>query len=199
METDKPDNVGIRIDLEAARGCGFITTPVGSKLTVHDLAGGSEKAFESIIQDCNREMAISINGTYLQMMESKISSPSGDTTEHMNISESQQWDLAAAVSAVLTEQIGPKLVDENFNAAGYPLLKLGDLDTKFSAARLDLFDKLRKAGLPTRRSQWYDTAGADDPAGDETDTLPGMAGGPTPTVPGPPNLRSVPSRDVEYT
>jgi hypothetical protein len=192
----EPDDAGLKNDLAAARACGYIVLKSGAELDVKDLAGASGAAFETAIEGYNRAIAQAIVGSYLHMMESKITNARGDTQEHRGITELFEWDLSAAVSAVLSQQVGPKITAENFAGAGDPLLALADIDTAFAKAQLGLAMDAQQAGADISRKWVHDVTGVPAPDPDDPDdVLPGLQEAP-PGPPGPPLDTPPPAADT---
>jgi hypothetical protein len=179
--SSNPQDPLLKADLAAARDCGFVILPTGSTAQVLDIAGGSDDKFRNGIEDCDKHILIAITGAYLQVVEGTNPDARGNSQVHKTGSELLQWHLATKISSVLTHQLGPILVDENFVGVGYPRLSLSMLDPGFAKAELENGLLLQAGGAGLDPDEWYRKGGWSPPK-DPAKALYGIGRGPA--VPG---------------
>lgn len=178
--------------LATARARGYIVLPDGADLQVMNLATSSPDQFQDTIEDLRKEIALSLQGAYLDQVESKT--PQGNSETHKTVAELFQWYLSVVVSSTVTEQLGPDLVRPNYGAAGgRPTAVLGGIDPEDVIANGRRIEQAQKIGLPVSQEYAYEIMQVEPPR-DAADVLrpasslpaigpggqPGGTGGPRP-------------------
>lgn len=178
--------------LAAARARGYVVLPDGADLQVMNLATSSPDQFQDTIEDLRKEIALSLQGAYLDQVESKT--PQGNSETHKTVAELFQWYLSVVVASTVTEQLGPDLVGPNYGAAGgRPTVVLGGIDPDDVIANGRRIEQAQKIGLPVSQEYAYEIMQVEPPR-DAADVLrpasslpaigpggqPGGTGGPRP-------------------
>jgi len=163
--------------LATARARGYIVLPDGADLQVMNLATSSPDQFQATIEDLRKEIALSLQGAYLDQVESKT--PQGNSETHKTVAELFQWYLSVVVASTVTEQLGPDLVQPNFGAAGgRPTAVLGGIDPEDVIANGRRIEQAQKIGLPVSQEYAYEIMQVEPPR-DAADVLkPTPAAGP---------------------
>lgn len=175
--------------LEQARGGSWLTVPEGALVEAITLATGAPADYRAAVEHCDREMLIGTLGAYLQVLEGQVSNGRGDTSIHKETAELFQWYLAAALGDLVTHQVVPELVAENYTDAEPPTVTWGAVSTQELLNQLKLDEGLQKLGLKLSKRSTYERYSLQEPS-DPEDTLGGDGGGGGPGGPpgGPPAL-----------
>ena len=155
--------------LATARARGYIVLPDGADLQVMNLATSSPDQFQATIEDLRKEIALSLQGAYLDQVESKT--PQGNSETHKTVAELFQWYLSVVVASTVTEQLGPDLVQPNYGAAGgRPTAVLGGIDPDDVIANGRRIEQAQKIGLPVSQEYAYEIMQVEPPR-DAADVL----------------------------
>jgi hypothetical protein len=139
--------------LEAAKSRTWMVVPDGVKVEAMNLALRGEADFKSFIDDCDRQILISLTGAYLQHLEGQVADGRGSSKEGRSISELFQWTLAVAVQIAFNKQIAPELIRLNYAGVGVPRLVLGGLSEQEIAAILNNYVLLQNLNFAPSREE----------------------------------------------
>ena len=174
-KVDQPTN---RKVMEAAlaelRAGGFAVTSAKDDIQLLNLASAASfSAFEANIRAQREENFMAIRGAYLPFMEGVGGTDAHGNTSISKVASDTNVDLLAkSVARVLTHQLVPWLVRNNFpSGTGYPTITLGGVSWAEVASSLNvLLPMAKELRLPISRDQVYKRLNWAPPDGDD-DTL----------------------------
>ncbi len=175
-----PSDDAQRVELEAKlpllRSQSWINLPEGAKVEALDIASRSQADFASAIADLNEEIVIGITGAFLQMLGGQVTDGRGDSKVHRGNAELLQWELAAAVGDIVTDQIVPDLVDPNFEGAERPIVTFGGVNDNEMAASITIDQGLLNMQVPLSKAEVYQRYGRQEPTDDDDKLMPAALG-----------------------
>lgn len=158
--------------LAAARASGYITIPDGTDVQLLNLAMSGTADFAAAIDAFDKEIAVSISGAHLQVMEGVTNNGAGDTAVHKDAAELFVWYLSSLVTQCIQEQIVPDLVVPNFGKdVDFPEVKLSAVNPKDIISELAIDEALQRLGIDLSKEDLYDRTGR-APGRDANDNLP---------------------------
>jgi Protein of unknown function (DUF935) len=173
-------------ELAKARANTWLTVPQGC-LVQPIVAGSGTSDYEAAIEDCDKEILVSIVGAYLQILEGATPSGRGDTGIHKETSELFQWALATLLGQVITHQLAPPWVELNYGDVPCPTVTLGAVSEDDLLRRASVDRALQGLGMKLSKKEAYAFYGRQEPA-DPADVLeppaPGAAPGGLPFAEG---------------
>lgn len=177
--TSRDQKAALEVALEEARGGTWLTVPPGVTATAVELATRGTADYQAAIDNCDRNMLIAINGSYLQVLEGQVADGRGDTSIHKETSELQEWMLAAEMGDVASKQLVPPLYAVNYPDVAPPIVTWGAIDEASIAAWLNNNLLIQQLGGNISSKQVYNYTGRQEPS-DEADTLqpPALAAAP---------------------
>lgn len=182
--TDDSRRPKLREALKAARANGWIMLGPGDDVEVVDLASRGTSDFQAAIEDLRKEVAISIQGAFLTMLEGSAPGVRGNSGVQKETTEIFVELLVAQLMAVINTQLVPDLVIPNYGPEiAYPTVSLSAVDPTEVVAELAIDEAMQRLGLELSKEEVYDRAGRSPPK-DPADVLapqsqqqPGMIGG----------------------
>lgn len=164
----------VAAELKRARANGYLVTTQGTDLQLIDLASRGTTEFQQAIDDLRKEIAIGIQGAFLQMLEGTGTDNRGNSQVQKDTSEIFAWLYSATITAAINRQIVPDLVIPNYGPdAPIPIVQLGainpaDILADLAIDRLLLVD----LGLDLSAEDVYKRSNRKSPMND-ADRLPG--------------------------
>ena len=184
--TDASRRTALREALKNARANGWVMLGPGDEVDVVDLASHGTSDFQAAIDDLRKEVAISVQGSFLTMLEGSMPGARGNSQVQKETSEVFVELLVAAISAVVNTQVVPDLIIPNYgNKIAFPRFGLSAVDPTAIMAELGIDKAMQDLGCDLSREEVYDRAGRSPPK-DPGDTLkpqsaqPPMGGGGSP-------------------
>jgi hypothetical protein len=139
--------------LEAAKSRTWMVVPDGVKVEAMTLAMRGEADFKSFIDDCDKQVLISLTGAYLQHLEGQVGANRGSSKEGRSISELFQWYLAVTFQSAFNKQVVPELIRMNYLGVGNPRLVLGGVTEHDITAILGNYKTAQEIGLALSREE----------------------------------------------
>ncbi len=153
------------------RAGGYCVTGVEDEVELLNLTSGTSfGAFEANINKMREDNFMAIRGAYLPFLEGQGGPDARGNTEVSKVASDGNSDLLAkAVARVLTHQLVPWLVRDNFpKGTGYPTVVLGGTNLEETSKQLDIALTLAKEfGQDISKDQLYERAGWSPPDGPE--------------------------------
>lgn len=178
---DPANRARIEAAMSAARSQGWISLPEGTDVQVMNLLQSGTSEFQASIDDLRKEIAISISGAFLHMLEGSNPGVRGNSSVQKENTDTFVWLLAITLAAALNQQVVPDLVDPNYGESiARPTVSLAAVTPDDIIAQLSIDEKLKQLGLDLSKSSLYDRAKRRPPK-DKADTIsaqpPGGDGG----------------------
>lgn len=157
--------------LAALRAGGYAVTGVEDDIALLSLASATSfAAFEANVNKMREDIFLAVRSAYLPFMEGQGGPDARGDTEVSKVASDANSDLLAkAVARVLTHQLVPWLVRDNFPpGTGYPTVVIGGANLESTRKQLEIALLLAKDfGQPLSKDQLYERANWSPPDGAE--------------------------------
>jgi hypothetical protein len=171
--TDPKQRTRMEQELAKARSMGYIVCADGNKIEVLDLATKGNAEFQAAIDDLRKEIAIGLQGAFLQMLEGSSPDVRGNSSVQKDTSEIFSWLLSVSIASVVNRQIVPELVIFNFGSdCAFPRVQLGAVNPDDILKDLAIDKAVRDLGADISKSDVYRRSGRKPPI-DANDTIKG--------------------------
>lgn len=164
----------VAAELKRARANGYLVLTDNTDLQLIDLASRGTTEFQQAIDDLRKEIAIGIQGAFLQMLEGTGTDNRGNSQVQKETSEIFAWLYSVTITQAINRQIIPDLVFPNYGPdAPLPVAQLGAINPADILADLAI-DRLLNVeiGLDLSAEDLYKRGNRKPPMND-ADRIPG--------------------------
>ena len=170
---DKRFRAATEVQLRQARANHFIVLDHTTELEVLDLASRGTSEFQQAIDDLRKEIAIGLQGAFLQMLEGMGNDNRGSADVQKDTSEIFAWLVSVIITGVINRQLMPDLVYPNFgDDAPLPICQLGAVNPADVLAELRIDELLINIGVDISKADVLMRANRKAPR-DANDTIKG--------------------------
>jgi hypothetical protein len=180
-----PGEDDVRRALESGDGGGRradvgVTIPMGTRLTMLDLATRGQADYQAFKDDQRRDVYLGICGAVLQAVEGTTTGGRGNSQVHRGTADTRAWYVASVAAELIGRQMVPDYVDANYlGSPEYPTVTIGSVNDAEMTASLAVDSGLQDMGYDLSKKELgkrYGRQWASSP----DDVLRKPAGGPRP-------------------
>jgi hypothetical protein len=140
--------------MEAAAGQTWVSIPMGTRLTMLDLATRGQADYQAFKDDQRRDVYLGICGAVLQAVEGTTTGGRGNSQVHRGTADTRAWYVASVAAELIGRQMVPDYVDANYlGNPEYPTVTIGSVNDAEMTASLAVDSGLQDMGYDLSKKE----------------------------------------------
>jgi hypothetical protein len=140
--------------MEAAAGQTWVSIPMGTRLTMLDLATRGQADYQAFKDDQRRDVYLGICGAVLQAVEGTTTGGRGNSLVHRGTADTRAWYVASVAAELIGRQMVPDYVDANYlGSPEYPTVTIGSVNDAEMTASLAVDSGLQDMGYDLSKKE----------------------------------------------